>query len=272
MSHYNENERAFFIVLNCNDIWITFKKFIYVNKKKSNIYDYRDGDTAAFYGYLGILQINRKLWFTQRAMNLAAEHGHLEVVKWLHENRKEGCSTTAMNLAAEHDHLEIVKWLHENRKEGCTTHAMDRAAENGYLDIIKWLHENRKEGCSKEAMDRAAEKGHLDIVIWLNENRKEGCTIDAMDQASVNGHLDIVKCLYYNNKKCALHAMYKALECDRAEIAKWLCQQRIDLLFNYGHFKLTEQLRKYPVLLKLFNTCIALIRWPCNHIKKISIF
>jgi len=105
-------------------------------------------------------------------MNLAASNGHLEVVKWLHENRKEDCTTSAMDWAASDGHLEVVKWLHENRKEGCTTNAMDWAAKNGHLEIVKWLHYNRKEGCTKDAMNWAA-YSYLEIVKWLHENRKE---------------------------------------------------------------------------------------------------
>ena len=52
--------------------------------------------------------------FTEWAMNLAAEYGHLEVVKWLHYNRKERCTKDAMNSAAEYGHLEIVKFFEEN--------------------------------------------------------------------------------------------------------------------------------------------------------------
>ncbi len=47
-------------------------------------------------------------------MNLAAANGHLEVIKWLHENRNEGCSTWAMDWAVENGHSEVVKWLREN--------------------------------------------------------------------------------------------------------------------------------------------------------------
>ena len=72
----------------------------------------------------------------------AAKKGHLEIVKWLHENRTEGCTTAAMNCAARNGHLEVVKWLHENRTEGCTEWAMDLAAENGHLDVVKWLNDN----------------------------------------------------------------------------------------------------------------------------------
>ena len=33
-------------------------------------------------------------------MNWAALYGHLEVVKFLHDNRSEGCTEWAMNYAA----------------------------------------------------------------------------------------------------------------------------------------------------------------------------
>ena len=118
-------------------------------------------------------------WFKDM-MNLAAENGHLEVVKWLSENRKEGCTTDAMDRAARNGYFEVVKWLSKNRKEGCTSNAIDWAAEKGHLEVVKWLSENRKEGCSQQAMDWAVGDGHLEIVKWLSElrnpkeNRKEG--------------------------------------------------------------------------------------------------
>jgi hypothetical protein len=100
-------------------------------------------------------------------MNCAVIFGHLEVVKWLHENRTEGCTVEAMNRAAEYGHLEIVKWLHENRTEGCTKSAMDDAAKYGHLKVVKWLHENRTEGCTTYAMNDAARCGHLEVVKFL---------------------------------------------------------------------------------------------------------
>src|SRR3989337_934342 len=54
------------------------------------------------------------------------------------------------NKLAKNGHIELVKWLHENRMEGCTIWAMEWAAQNGHLDIVKWLHENRREGCTND--------------------------------------------------------------------------------------------------------------------------
>ncbi len=97
-----------------------------------------------------------------------------------------------INWASQNGHLEVVKWLHENRTEGCTTDAMDFASFDGYLEVVKWLHENRTEGCTTQAMNGATEFGHLEVIKWLHENRSEGCIIWAMSCASLTGHLEVV--------------------------------------------------------------------------------
>ena len=71
---------------------------------------------------------------------------------WIHwfqtrcKNSNKTITTDAMDYAARYGHLDIVKWLHENRTEGCTTHAMNGTVRYGHLEIVKWLHENRTEG------------------------------------------------------------------------------------------------------------------------------
>ncbi|ETI33260.1 hypothetical protein F441_19917 [Phytophthora nicotianae CJ01A1] len=92
-----------------------------------------------------------------------------------------------MDEAAANGHLQVVKWLHENRGDGCTTQAMDCAAANGHLDTIQWLHSNRTEGCSKDAPIWAAEVGHFEVK-WLLMNRSEGNPVEVVEKA---GHLRI---------------------------------------------------------------------------------
>ncbi|KAL3664331.1 hypothetical protein V7S43_010656 [Phytophthora oleae] len=154
-------------------------------------------DHAACNGHLEMIRWlhEEHAWCTMQAMNYAASNGHLEVVKFLHENRTEGCNTDAMDLAAGYGHLNMVEWLHVNRSEGCTTYAMDSAAKNGYTDVVKWLHYNRSEGCSTSAMDEAAAAGRLKLVQWLHARYMAGCSRAAMTDAISNGHLDIAKWL-----------------------------------------------------------------------------
>ncbi|OWZ19407.1 hypothetical protein PHMEG_0006347, partial [Phytophthora megakarya] len=101
---------------------------------------------------------------------VAVKKNYLHVLKWLNEcypdrtswgNRQGRCF---MNIAAENGHFDVLKWLHANRPEGCTTFAMNIAASKGNLAMVQWLHENRNDKCTKQAMDDAAENGHLEVV------------------------------------------------------------------------------------------------------------
>lgn len=112
---------------------------------------------------------------------------------------------TVMDVAACHGHLDVLHFLHDverashkRHKEGdtaqpnspsrqnlnCTTAAMDSAAANGHLSVVMWLHGNRSEGCTSAAMDRAAANGHLQVVQWLPWNRPESRTTTAIDFAA----------------------------------------------------------------------------------------
>ena len=189
-------------------------------------------DVAAKHGHLDVIKF---LHFTHQenvsaeevctfyAMNWAARNGHIDVVEWLHVNRKEGCTIDAMDWAAERGHLHVVEWLHENRTEGCSSGAMSMAAIFGHLDVVKWLHNNRKEGCSRYAMNWAAEYGHLHVVEWLHINRSEGCTTDAMDLAAEYGHLDILQFLHENRTEgCTEKAKSSAERNNRHHVLDWL--------------------------------------------------
>jgi len=141
----------------------------------------------------------KKKYATKKGVVHFCKHGDLEMVQYCHRIHLE-FTKDAMDLAAENGHLEIVKWLHENRTEGCTTNAMNSAARNGHLEMVQWLHamhtENRNEGCTVDTMNLAAMNGHLEIVKWLHKHRNEGCTTGAMDWAAMNGHFEIVKWLH----------------------------------------------------------------------------
>ena len=247
------NEQAFFSVLSNSNIWKIMKKFMYVNKKKSNIYDYRNGDVAGFYGYTEIFKFNGQLpinrlsmgpkaakwavlnhhddtvewlcknqeWCCSQAANAAAIKGRLEIIKMLHDNKIKGFSTSTMDIAAQNGHLDIIKWLSKNRTEGCTTLAMDSAAENGHISVIKWLNKNRTEGCTTFAIDMAARNGHINAIRWLNKNRTGGCTTMAMGFAACHGHLEIVKFLHNNRTEgCTKSALDHARRIQMYELEK----------------------------------------------------
>ncbi|OQS01802.1 ankyrin repeat [Thraustotheca clavata] len=141
-------------------------------------------------------------------MDYAAEHGHLSIVKFLHDNRTEGCTTKAMDYASGGGHLDVVKFLHENRTEGCSTLALSYALDNhhwndyfeiaakyGQMDIIKYIHENQSEEFPSRAIDFAAKNGQFDVVKYLVENQIKFFPDYTIKNALNNGYTEIAEFL-----------------------------------------------------------------------------
>ncbi|EGG23372.1 hypothetical protein DFA_05504 [Cavenderia fasciculata] len=206
-------------------------------------------DWAADLGHLEMVKFlheHRTEGCTKNAMDNACRRGYFETVKFLHERRTEGASKEAMDWAAEKGHFEIVKFLHEHRSEGCTNKAMDKAAEKGHIEIVKYLDEHRSEGATTKAMDLAAEKGHIEIIKYLHEHRSEGATTDAMVYAS---SIDIVKFLHFNRTEGATRdTMNRAASYGRLDIVKFLQEHRsegcslsiVDYPVRRGNFEMVS--------------------------------
>lgn len=137
-------------------------------------------------------------------LDVAAGMGNMALVRYLEEHGTPGCVNLAMGYAAEFGHLDIVKFLHENRSEasnsavcdhqstisrddGCESYLAIAAARNGHLDCIKYAHEHNFPGFTARVMAKAALYGHLNIVKFLHKRRTEGCTISGLRNAQ--GHV-----------------------------------------------------------------------------------
>lgn len=160
-------------------------------------------------------------------MWLAAFHGHLEMVQWLHAQGGKLNANDCMEGAAAGGQLEIVQWLQQNQpydSYGPSKEIMDVAAWNGHLDILQWLHYNAPEySCTENAMDMAAAQGHLPVVQWLHANRSEGCTRKAMDGAVENGHLEVVQWLFgHRYEGFSQESADKAIASGRVEIVEFI--------------------------------------------------
>ncbi|RHY76560.1 hypothetical protein DYB30_013636, partial [Aphanomyces astaci] len=77
-------------------------------------------DLAAFNNQLRLLPFLNHVGCrgTSKAIDAAAQRGHLEVIQWLVENRLDGASELALVGAAANNHLDVVLFLHENRRDG----------------------------------------------------------------------------------------------------------------------------------------------------------
>lgn len=185
---------------------------------------------AALHGYMEVvewLHENRKEGCRRDTLKDCVIRGKLDIVKWLYTNKREVSDLDGViDHAAGFGHLELVRWFHENTNERCTRAAMCRAAGNGHLSVVKWLHEHRREGCTTDAMDTAAMRGHLEVVKWLHANRDEGCTTEAMDGAVRGNHLGLVRWLCrHRSEGCTTSAIKVALQ-------GTMCLETADLLFS----------------------------------------
>ncbi|KAI8851268.1 hypothetical protein BC829DRAFT_387730 [Chytridium lagenaria] len=165
----------------------------------------------------------------------AATGGHLNVVKFLHENRDEGCSYEAIENAAEGGHfgvamegaarngcVELVKYLHDMGAE-ITAHVLTLAAWGGRLDVVQFLHENCIEGYLPQAMELATRCGNLNVVKYLHEVCGMKVTAFHVVDAADRGNLELLKYLCgQSGEMCMSQVVLRAVENMRVEVVRVL--------------------------------------------------
>jgi hypothetical protein len=124
--------------------------------------------------------------------HIAAQYGHMVLVRWLIQERGFAMDKWVMAMAARSGNVELVRWL---RGEGCDWNAWTcrNAAGAGRLGVLQWVRAN---GCpwNAETCKFAAFNGHLATLRWAREN---GCDWDelACVAAAQRGHLEVLQWL-----------------------------------------------------------------------------
>jgi outer membrane protein assembly factor BamB len=141
----------------------------------------RKGDAAAVKTLLGKgVDVNAKGPYGTTALALAADHGHLEVVKLLLEHKADvnGKDTfykaTPLSWAAMHGHAAIVKALLEAGAEGAGLW-LGNAAVTGNLDMVRAIVESGK--VKPEGLNKALEVTPADKPAIAELLRKAGAKL-----------------------------------------------------------------------------------------------
>ncbi|EQC38841.1 hypothetical protein SDRG_03799 [Saprolegnia diclina VS20] len=108
-----------------------------------------------------------------KAFDQAVSAGHVPIVAYLLERGETG-SGIALALAADHGHLSLVKYLHQHLDDASGPVVMDLAAASGHLAVVQYLHAHDVSGCTAVALREAAAYGHADVVAFLLAHRMEG--------------------------------------------------------------------------------------------------
>ncbi|CAB9510661.1 expressed unknown protein [Seminavis robusta] len=74
----------------------------------------------------------------------AAQHGHLHVLKWLHEEKGCPLNEYVWKFAARGGQLAVLKWLHSKKQEDqrwIDIWCADEAQAGGHDKVIRWLRD-----------------------------------------------------------------------------------------------------------------------------------
>jgi hypothetical protein len=124
----------------------------------------------------------KKCDWDEWTINRAAEQGNLEMVKYCVANECP-INMNACAYAAQGGHLEVLKYLHEEVKAPLNSLTASFAALNGHLHILEYLVEREYDEYNEGACTFAAMNGHLDCLKYLRETAKAPWDEDAICSA-----------------------------------------------------------------------------------------
>jgi hypothetical protein len=133
-----------------------------------------------------------------KTMRRAAEQGNLEMVKYCVANE---CPINgwACAEAAGNGHLEVLKYLHEEAKAPWNLWTAAWAARSGHLHVLEYLVERKFEHFDRWAYRCAAKPGQLDCLKFLHETAKAPWDSEAVGIAHENKQTECLQYLLDNN-------------------------------------------------------------------------
>ncbi|CAL6381818.1 unnamed protein product [Bathycoccus prasinos] len=140
----------------------------------------------------------KKCKWDRRTICAAVCQGNLEMVKYCIVNK---CPISMLECAdaAENGHLECLKYLHEDAKAPWDEYTAIWAAAKGHLHILEYLVERKFDKYGVCACAFAAEIGHFDCLKYLHETAKAPWDSASVQGAHWNNHTECLQYLLDNN-------------------------------------------------------------------------
>jgi hypothetical protein len=129
-------------------------------------------DAAARQGNLEMLKycVANECHINELACVCAASEGHLDCLKYLHEEAKAPWDWRTAAWAADNGHLQILEYLVERKYDRYDKRACQWAAENGDLDCLQYLHETAKAPWDYMAVREAHKNNQPECLQYLLDN------------------------------------------------------------------------------------------------------
>ncbi|KAL2911109.1 hypothetical protein HK105_209428 [Polyrhizophydium stewartii] len=137
-----------------------------------------------------------------------------------------GLQPELAEAAADGGHLEAARWLHEQMpRVPWPAQVGDRAAGSGRLDVVMFLYTHRRSCVTQTALRSAASSGHLDVVHWLVKECGIECGSDAIRVAAREGHLSVLA--FLGQQFPEMLGAENVLLSSNLDVLKWLHARRL---------------------------------------------
>jgi hypothetical protein len=175
--------------------------------------------------------LTNEMYFSEKV----AQTNKLELLKWAREEKKCKWDEETINVAAEQGNLEMVKYCVANECP-INEYACAKAAGNGHLEVLKYLREEAKAPWGSRTASLPANNGHLHILEYLVERKYDKYSEEACRNAAENGHLDCLKYLHETAKApWDYRAVYWAHENKHTECLQYLLDNNCRLPPNWRY-------------------------------------
>jgi hypothetical protein len=158
----------------CNRVAATNKLELlkWAREEKKCEWDYKTIKIAAYLDNLEMVKycVANECPVDEWACAWAADGGHLEILKYLHEEVKTPWDWSTADLTALNGHLHILEYLAERKYDQYSELVCVYAAENGHLDCLKYLRETAKVPWDEEAVRGAHENIETECLQYLLDN------------------------------------------------------------------------------------------------------
>lgn len=95
-------------------------------------------------------------------------HDHFNTFKWMYEHGYVNSATDAARLAAKHGRINVINYLHCNEVDIIHHDMCIIAAESGHLDVLQWFATlMNTEVCWPQICNVADSKGYFRISTWF---------------------------------------------------------------------------------------------------------
>ena len=144
----------------------------WIREEKKCEWGYRTISSAAYQANLEMIKycVANECPFEECLCPSAALNGHLECLKYLHEEAKAPWDYWTAKCAAGNGHIHILEYLVERNIDKYSTYVCCEAARYGHLDCLKYLHETAKAPWNSQAVYHARKNKHPECVQYLLNN------------------------------------------------------------------------------------------------------